>query len=170
MGGAYIEVGGACWRRIYGSDMELQLEPVLRFEVLSLNTCAYAINEDLHGKTLPKPVDFYPYESVQNFLTTANFNCGLGYKGIAIESSWGIGWHTDSKHQNAMALSVGAGISGRINNRCKVRVLYRANMNVNSERLTAPYMRHGIEAGVTYMFFPKQRVYCRQNYNSGRHR
>ena len=157
-GGGFIEIGGAHWRKIDGTTMEYHLEPVARFEVLSLNTCAYTANNAQDNKQ--QIATQYPYESIQNFLTSANINFGLGYNGICVEGVAGLGYRTDTKQKHSATISCGAGLTGRINNQVKIRIMYRTNVDINTNP-NNPAIRpndvyHTIEAGVVYMIKDKR--------------
>ena len=162
-GGAFVEIGGAYWRRIDLTDFELHLEPYARFDFVSLNTCAYGINAD--KDTGLKPLESYPYERVCKFVTTANANVAMGYKGFCAESFWGFGVQTDTKKQTSPVIVLGGGISGRINDRLKIRLGYRSNICVvptSSEKTTkktSSEFSHSLEVGVVYVFKPD---YCKQ--------
>ena len=178
-GGAYVEFGGAYWGKLGYSQVEFHVEPVGRIECLSYNTCAYGINADYAaanavGKTcLPKPVEYYPYERVEDIISTANLNIGLGINGFTFEVVGGMGFHVDTKHQTDAVMCLGAGVGGRINNHIKIRAGYRARVNFfgngTLKTSNAGMFHHGVEVGFVYMFFKRNnfgyRSYAQNNHH-----
>ena len=138
--GGYVDFGGAFWAKLNHSECEIQLEPFGRFEVLSLNTCAYSPNKE--------------YKQVQDFTATANLNMGLGYKGFTVESLCGLGFHVDTECNHEFLFCVGGGLGARINDHIKLRAGYRINARfVSQEKSSAAIVfRHGVEASLIYVF------------------
>ena len=175
-GGAYVEFGGAYWAKLGYSNVEFHVEPFGRIECLSYNTCAYGINADYAaanavGKTcLPKRVEEYPYERVEDIISTANLNVGLGVKGFTFEVLGGLGFHVDTKYQTDAVMCLGAGIGGRINSHIKVRAGYRARVNFFGNGTVRPSnagaFHHNVEIGLAYLFFERNRGYKPYPYNS----
>lgn len=163
-GGGFVEIGGAYWAKINSSNFELHFEPYARFDVLSMNTCAYSVREACpvetgdSNTTLAQSVELYPYENVQDFTASANLNLGVGYNGFTLESYWGLGARSDTKSHVRLILTVGGGMACRLNNHMKIRIGYRANSSVVSNTKTTNKFDHCVEAGFVYLFNNQNRT------------